>query len=59
VSSRDQNEVIQVALKRQHPYLSENIRQENKIRKIIEIAAFKVKSCNLPMLTFGHFNLNI
>jgi hypothetical protein len=25
----------------------------------MEIAAFKVKSHNLPMLTFGHSNLNI
>jgi len=25
----------------------------------MEIAAFKVKSCNLPMLTFDHSNLNI
>jgi len=25
----------------------------------METAAFKVKSCNLPMLTFGHSNLNI
>jgi hypothetical protein len=25
----------------------------------MEIAAFKVKSCNLPMLTFGHSDLNI
>jgi hypothetical protein len=25
----------------------------------MEIATFKVKSCNLPMLTFGHSNLNI
>jgi hypothetical protein len=25
----------------------------------MEIAAFKVKCCNLPVLTFGHSNLNI
>jgi hypothetical protein len=25
----------------------------------MEIAVFKVKSCILPMLTFGHFDLNI
>jgi hypothetical protein len=25
----------------------------------MEITAFKVKSCNLPVLTFGHSNLNI
>ena len=25
----------------------------------MKIAAFKVKSCNLPVLTFGHSNLNI
>jgi len=25
----------------------------------MEIAAFKVKSCNLPLLIFGHSNLNI
>jgi hypothetical protein len=25
----------------------------------MEIAAFKVKSCNLPVLTFDHYNLNI
>jgi hypothetical protein len=25
----------------------------------MEIAAFKVKSRNLPVLTFGHFDLNI
>ena len=25
----------------------------------MEIAAFKVKSCNLPMLTFDHSDLNI
>jgi len=36
-----------------------HLRQENKIRKSMEIAAFKVKSCNLPMLTFCHSNLNI
>jgi len=25
----------------------------------MEIIAFKIKSCNLPVLTFGHSNLNI
>jgi hypothetical protein len=25
----------------------------------MEITTFKVKSCNLPMLTFGHSDLNI
>jgi hypothetical protein len=33
--------------------------QENKIRKRMEIAAFKVKARNLPLLTFGHSDLNI
>jgi len=47
VISRSQNEVIPVALKSWHPYLSENLRQENKIRKSMEIAVFKVKSRNL------------
>jgi hypothetical protein len=47
VSSRGRNEVIPVTLKSWHPYLSENLRQENKIRKSMEIAAFKVKSRNL------------
>jgi hypothetical protein len=51
--------VIPVALKILHPYLSVHLRQENKIRKSMEIAAFKVKSCNLPVLTFGYSNLNI
>jgi hypothetical protein len=51
--------VIPVALKSQHPYLSGNLRQENKIRKSMEITAFKVKSCNLPVLTYGHSDLNI
>ena len=59
VSSRGRNEVIPMELKRQHPYLSGHLRQENKIRKIIEIAAFKVKSRNLPVLTFVHSDLNI
>ena len=59
VSSRGWNEVIPVALKIWHPYLSGHLRQENKIRKRMEIAAFKVKSRNLPVLTFGHSNLNI
>jgi hypothetical protein len=36
-----------------------NWRQENKIRKSMEIAAFKVKSRNLSMLTFGHSDLDI
>jgi len=52
VSSRVWNEVILVELKSYHPYLSRHLRQENKIRKSMEIAAFKVKSHNLPMLTF-------
>jgi hypothetical protein len=30
-----------------------------KKRKSMEIVAFKVKSRILPMLTFGHSNLNI
>jgi len=59
ISSRGQNKVITVALKIYHPYLSRHLRQENKIRKSMEIAAFKVKSRNLPVLTYGHFNLNI
>jgi len=50
--------VIPVALKSYHPYLYGHPRQENKIRKSMEIAAFKVKSHNLPVLTFGHSNLN-
>jgi hypothetical protein len=25
----------------------------------MKIAAFKIKSCNLPVLTFGHSDLNI
>jgi len=33
--------------------------QKNKIRKSMEIAAFKVKSRNLPVLAFGHSDLNI
>ena len=59
VSSRDRNEVILVALESTHPYLSGHLRQENKIRKSMKIAAFKVKSRNLPMLTFVHSDLNI
>jgi hypothetical protein len=59
VSSRGRNEVLPVELKSQHPYLSGNLRQENKISKSMEIAAFKVKSRNLPMLTFVHSDLNI
>jgi len=59
ISSRGQNEVITVALKSYHSYLSGHLRQENKIRKSMEIAAFKVKSRNLPVLIYGHFNLNI
>jgi hypothetical protein len=59
MSSRGRNEVILVALQRLHPYISEHLREENKIRKSMEIAAFKVKSRNLPMLTFGHSDLNI
>ena len=47
VISRSQNEVIPVALKSWHPHLSENLRQENKIRKSMEITVFKVKSRNL------------
>jgi hypothetical protein len=43
VSSRDWNEVIPVVLKISHPYFFGNLRQENKIRKSMEIAAFKVK----------------
>jgi hypothetical protein len=35
------------------------IRQENKIMKSMEIATFKVKSRHLPVLTFGHSDLNI
>jgi hypothetical protein len=51
--------VIPMALKSSHPYLSGNIRKENTIRKSMEIAAFKVKSRNLLVLTFGHSDLNI
>jgi len=51
--------MILVALKSLHPYLSRHQMQENKIRKSMEIAAFKVKFCNLPVLTFGHSDLNI
>ena len=59
VSSTGRNEVIPMALKSWHPYLSGHLRKEHKIRKRMEIAAFKVKSRNLPMLTFGHSDLNI
>jgi len=59
VSPKGQNEVILVALKSYHWYLSGHLRQENKIRKSMEIAAFEVKSCNLQMLTFSHSDLNI
>jgi hypothetical protein len=51
--------VIPVALKSYYPYLSGHLRQENKIRKSMEIAAFKVKSRNLPLLTFNYSDLNI
>jgi len=59
VSSTGRNEVIPMALKSWHPYLFGRLRKEHKIRKSMEIAAFKVKSRNLPMLTFGHSDLNI
>jgi len=51
--------VIPVALKSYYPYLSGHLGQENKIRKSMEIAAFKVKSRNLPVLTFSYSDLNI
>jgi hypothetical protein len=51
--------VIPVALKSYCPYLSGYLRQENKIKKSMEIAAFKVKSRNLLVLTFSYSDLNI
>ena len=33
--------------------------KKNRKRKSMEIATFKEKSCNLPVLPFGHSNLNI
>jgi coproporphyrinogen III oxidase len=57
LSCRGQNETILVELESVPFY--KYIWQEKYKRKGMEITAFKDKSHILPVLTFGHFDLNI